>query len=69
MDRDAAEHLRVLARQIRASRGMDLARLRAIRRQLDQGEYQITPAAIADALIAMERLLAAAPRADNGSEE
>lgn len=69
MDRDAAEHLRVLARRIRASRGIDHARLQAIRRQLDQGEYQITPAAIADALIAMERLLAAADRADRGSEE
>lgn len=48
---------------------MDHARLRAIRRQLDQGEYQITPAAIADALIAMEALLAAADGADTSSEQ
>lgn len=69
MDRSAAEDLKALIRRIRASRGIDHARLRAIRRQLDEGEYQITPAAIADALIAMEGLLIAADRADNGSEE
>lgn len=70
MDWDASgKHLRVLARRIRASRGIDHARLRAIRRQLDQGEYQIMPAAIADALISMEEALTAADSADNSSEE
>lgn len=70
MDWDAsAKHFRVLARRIRTSRGIDHARLRAIRRQLDQGEYQIVPAAIADALISMEEVLTAPDSADNFSEE
>ena len=63
------KQLRELARRIRGSRGIDNARVVAMRRQLDSGEYQISSAAIADALMAMEEALGAKDRPDSPPEE